>query len=148
MTTNPNIFPSPRSKSRRRRNLLMIGAATVIVAGGAAAVVMANRTQHRTDSFTGVSSVVVEVENGNLAISPAGDDAVGVRTTLNALVGDLPTADHRLENGVLTITSTCPPVSVNCYVEDELTIPEGIPVKIRTTTQLSTVTGTITVTAR
>ncbi len=134
MTTNPNIFPTPRSTSRRRRNLLMIGAATVIVVGGAAAVVMANRTQHRTDSFAGVSSVVVEVENGNLAISPAGDDTVGVRTTLNAIVGDLPIADRRLENGVLTITSTCPAVSVNCYVEDELTIPEGIPVKIRTTT--------------
>ena len=95
---------------------------------------MANRTQQSTDSFAGVSSVIVEVENGNLAISPSGDDRVGIRTTRNVFLGSLPVADRRLENGVLTITSACPAVSVNCYVEDELTIPAGVPVQVRTTT--------------
>jgi len=136
MTTTPQRsgpFPAPSTQPHRRHNLLIVGAAAVIVVGGAAAV-MASRTQHSTDSFAGVSSVVVEVENGNLAISPAGDDTVTIRTTLNVFLGRLPVADRRLEKGVLTITSTCPVASMNCYVEDELTVPNGVPVQVRTTT--------------
>ena len=130
----PGTFQTPGTKPHRRRNLLVVGAVAVIAVGGAAAMVMANRTQHSTDSFVGVSSVVVEVENGNLAISRANDDTVAIRTTLNVFLGGLPVADRRLENGVLTITSACPAAGVNCYVEDELTIPEGIAVQVRATT--------------
>jgi len=137
MTITPNTpstFHAPGTKPRRTRNRLLIGAAAVVLVGGAVSVVMANRTQQRTDSFAGVSSVIVEVENGNLAISRSGDVEVGIRTTLNVFLGGLPVADRRLENGVLTITSTCPALGVNCYVEDELTIPAGIRVQVRTTT--------------
>ena len=136
MTTTgnpPGTYPAP-TKPRRTRTLLMIGAAAVMIGGGAAAV-MINRTQQSTtDSFAGVSSVVVEIDNGSIAMSPAGDDKVGVRTTLNGFAGGIPVAGHRLDRGVLTITSACPPTSMNCYVEDELTIPAGIPVDVRTTT--------------
>jgi Putative adhesin len=137
MTTTGNSIGQNQAKTkpRRTRALLIIGAAAVVVGVGAAAAVMINRTQQiTTDSFAGVSSVVVEIDNGSIAMSPAGDDKVGVRTTLNGFSGGLPVAGNHLENGLLTITSACPPNSMNCYVEDELTIPAGLPVKVRTTT--------------
>jgi hypothetical protein len=137
MTTTGNSiehYPA-QTKPRRTRALLIIGAAAVVVGGGAAAAVMINRTQQiTTDSFAGVSSVVVEIDNGSIAMSPAGDDKVGVRTTQNGFADGLPVVGHRLDRGVLTITSACPPTSMNCYVEDQLTIPAGLPVKVRTTT--------------
>lgn len=39
-------------------------------------------------------------------------------------------ARHALENGVLTITSECTGVPIGCYVEQDLTVPPGVPVRV------------------
>jgi hypothetical protein len=81
-----------------------------------------------TDSVTGVREIVVDIGAGPVTLTRAPGSEVGLRTVPH---GMFPAgAGHRLEDGVLTASAGC--FTFNCYTEEYLAVPAGIPVQVRT----------------
>lgn len=112
---------------RRRTLLACLGVLLVVV--GATAVGGLKHADVRTVVLTGVREVVVDVDAGAVVVQARAGFGVAVRTGRAWLWGE-PTADHRLVDGVLTITGRCPEFEIGCTVEEELSVPYGIEVAV------------------
>jgi len=121
----------PQPKSRRRRNILLFGGvAAALAVGGFAAAVYGSSTQTRTASYAGVESVVVDLGAGGITLTGSAGNDVAVRTTMHSFFSRAPVYEQSLTDGVLTITGSCPPPSINCGIDEELTVPAGVPVTV------------------
>ncbi|MET0863923.1 MAG: DUF4097 family beta strand repeat-containing protein [Nakamurella sp.] len=137
MPTRPSIQPIPavpQPQSRRRRPLLLAGAVVFVAAGClVAANVLGGTTETTATTYVGVESIVVDFGAGNVTLTGATGPDVDVRTTVHSSFTSTPVTGQRLTDGVLTISASCPPPSMNCGVDAELTVPTGVPVAVRLT---------------
>jgi len=92
---------------------------------------LGSSTETRIASYTGVESIVVDLGAGGIILTGSTGDDVAVRTTLHRFLSREPVYAQSLTNGVLSITGSCPPPSINCGIDEELTVPAGVPVTVR-----------------
>lgn len=132
MTTSPQ--PAPSGARRRPRRVLLLGAAVLSV--GCLAYVALDRPGDaesvRTASVAGVREIVVEVDAGPITLAGTPGTTVDIRTTLHGSATGTPRADHQLVDGVLTVRASCAGMPLGCHVDEELTVPAGIPVRAET----------------
>jgi hypothetical protein len=136
MPTSTSVQPVsavPQPKSRRRRHTLLIrGAAATLAVGAVAATVwLGSSTETRTASYAGVESIVIDLGAGGITLTGTAGQDVAVRTTLHSFLSRDPVYAQSVTDGVLTITGSCPPPSINCGVDEELTVPAGVSVTVR-----------------
>ena len=143
MTSPQPTFTVPQPKSRRRRTVVLIGGtAVVLAAGGFAAVTLLGTTSEtRTGTVSGVESVVVDLAAGNISLQGVVGSDIGILSTLHSSFSSTPVIDQVVTDGVLTITGNCPAPSMNCRVDEEITVPAGTPVTVRTGAGEITATG-------
>lgn len=138
MTNTPRTVQLPSSKPRphRARNAVLIGGAGLVLLGAGYVALGHVGVSHQitTASVSGVREIVVDVDAGPVTL--AGGIGIGtdveVRTTVRRSLTSAPIAGHRLDAGVLRISGTCPPFSMNCHVEEQVTVPPGVPVRVST----------------
>lgn len=131
----------PTPPPRRRRTGLLVGGGVLLLtaaAVGAAAFGITTATSLREDTSTetvpGVRELVVDVDEGRIALRAATGPDVEVRTTRIWGPGYEPVVRHDLVDGVLTVTSDCPSFNLGCEVEQEIAVPAGTVVGVRTVT--------------
>jgi hypothetical protein len=106
--------------------------AVALAAGGfTAAAALGGSTEIRTASYAGVESIVVDLGAGGITLTGSAGNDVTVRTSLHSFFSREPVIQQSLTDGVLTITGSCPPPNMNCGVDEELTVPAGVPVTLR-----------------
>lgn len=130
----PSQPPVPSSPGRHlvRSAVLVASGAMLLLVGGLSAASLASQRQE-TESFTaaGVREIVVEVESGHVTLLPGTGPDVEVTTTRHWSFTDA-SAEHRIEDGVLTVTAECPWFGFGCRVSEELTVPAGVAVRVQT----------------
>lgn len=140
MTTTPRtvrIRPDESPRPRRRGPWLALGAAAVVLAAGGAVafgVATAGALQDTTSTevVPGVREVVVDVDEGSVAIRAGTAPDLVLRTTTIWADGSEPVVERGLVDGVLTLTSDCPALNFGCEVEQSLVVPPGTAVTVRT----------------
>ena len=132
-TLSQPVSAVPQPKSRRgRRRLLIRGAAAALAVGGVAATMwLGSSTETRTASYTGVESIVVDLGAGGITLTGSAGPDVAVRTTLHSFFSREPVIEQSMTDGVLTIIGSCPAPNMNCGIDEELTVPAGVPVTLR-----------------
>ena len=86
----------------------------------------------RTASVADVRELVVEVDAGPITLVGTPGATVDIRTTLHGSATGTPRADHQLVDGVLTVRGSCAGLPLSCHVDEELTVPPGVPVRVNT----------------
>lgn len=131
--------PPPRSGRRGARLALVIGAVVVLVVGVTVAAVAlgvstARSLQQDTVSrtFAGVREIVVEVDSGTVGLRPAEGPDVVAATVRHFSPGDEPVLTTAVADGVLTLRSDCPSFHLGCETEQQVAVPAGTAVSVRT----------------
>jgi hypothetical protein len=134
MTTRTVTLPSATPRRPRRRRVLLAGAAVLVLAGTASSVLgAAEPLGTTTDTVAGVREIVVTVDAGPVSLHGGAGPDVTVRTTRYGSTFREPDAHVRLDGGVLTVEADCAGAFAGgCHVADDLTVPPGIPVRVRT----------------
>lgn len=141
MTTTPpytvRIRPVDPPRRRRTGPALLVGAGVVLLATcGAVAFGVSTaaslRTESSSESVAGVAEIVIDVDEGSVALRAGTGPDVEVRTTRIWSPGSEPDVERRLEGGVLTLTSDCPAFDLGCEVEHDIVVPAGTSVRART----------------
>ena len=127
-------LPSSQPRRRRTGRVLLIGAAGLVVlgAGYTALGQLGQSVETTTASVAGVREIVVDADSGPIDLRGGTGPDVDIRTTAHRSLTGAAAAGHRLDGGVLTITAECPQFGMNCYVEEQITVPAGTPVRVRT----------------
>ncbi len=99
------------------------------------------RQDASVDTVPGVRELVVAVDEGRIALRAAVGPDVEVRTTRNFAPGYEPVVERKLVDGVLTLTSGCPSFNLGCEVEQEIAVPAGTVVSVRTVAGAIDATG-------
>jgi len=135
--------PSSTRRPRRTRRILAIGAATLTLGcvGYIASDEVGSDESVRTASITDVREIVVEVGAGPVSLVGDPGRAVGIRSTLHGSATGTPSADHIVVDGVLRITTFCRGLALTCHVDQDITVPDGIPVTVQTTAGTVDATG-------
>lgn len=139
MTKPPSTttsLPPTSPPRRRRRTAVALGAGVVLLAAGGAValgITTAQSLRHDTvsESVPGVRALVVDVDEGSIALRAGTGPDVQVRTT-RSWTQDEPTVARRLDGGVLSLSSDCPAFNLGCEVEREIIVPAGTTVQART----------------
>ena len=141
-TLPPAPAPIPVSPPRRHRGsrialaagagLLLVGA--VGVSAVALGVGVGNSLQQDTvsRSFSGVREIVVEVDEGIVELRRSADGDVRTTATRHWSPGYEPVLTGAVVNGVLTLGSDCPNFNIGCETEQQITVPVGTAVRVRT----------------
>lgn len=135
MTTTPRTvqIPSEPTPHRTRNARLVVGAGLALIGASYLALGHVGVSQETTAaSVAGVREIVVDIDSGPVTLIGGHGSDVGIRTTLHRSLTGAPVAGHRLDEGVLTISADCPSFSMNCNVEERITVPPGIPVRVST----------------
>lgn len=90
------------------------------------------RTATSAETVPGVRELVVDVDEGRVALTAAPGPDVGISTTRTWGPGYEPTVERTLVGGVLTLASDCAPFNLGCEVEQEISVPAGTVVSVRT----------------
>ena len=126
MNTQPRTIQT--TSARRTRRWVLAGAALVVAGTGLAVYGQVQPWDTTTGSVPGVREIVVDIGAGPVTLPAAPGSEVGIRTVPHGL---LPAgAGHRLEGGVLTVFAGC--FALNCYTEQHIAVPAGIPVRVHT----------------
>jgi hypothetical protein len=139
MTTSPHThtvsLPSAAPRRPRRRNRLLLAGAAVLVVAAAGAVTFAPAASVETTtvSLAGVREIVVDLDAGPVSLRGGTGPEVILRTTRHGSMFGTPEARHRLDDGVLTVEADCGWFGGGCHVSEDLTVPAGVPVQVRTT---------------
>jgi hypothetical protein len=120
----------PSSAPRRRR--LLVGGVGLAVLGAAGVLLVGGGPETTVVTFAGVREVVVDVDRGPVAVRGGPGAAVVLRTTRQGSLLGSPATGHGVENGVLTVRAGCSGAGIRCTVAEELTVPAGVPVRVRT----------------
>lgn len=97
-------------------------------------------TDLRTSYVAGVRDVVVDVDAGSVTLRGGSGSQVGVRTTRTWVWG-APASERSLVDEVLTVVGRCPEIGIGCRIDEELTIPHGVTVRVVIGAGSVTVTG-------
>jgi hypothetical protein len=142
MTSTLPPDPIPVSAPRRHRGrrialaagagLLLVGAAGVgaVALGTGVAGSLQQDTVSR--SFSGVREIVVEVDEGTVELRRSADGDVRTSATRHWAPGYEPVLTGAVVNGVLTLGSDCPNFNLGCGTEQQITVPAGTAVRVRT----------------
>ncbi len=112
--------------------LLVVAAAAVGAAALGATTAASLRGATSSETVPGVRELVVEVDEGSIALTAAAGPDVEVRTTRVWRPGYEPVVERGLVDGVLTLTSDCAPFNLGCEVERAIAVPAGTAVSVRT----------------
>lgn len=142
MTTTPRtVRIRPDDRPRRRGGpalALALGATAIVLAVGGGAVAIgvsvagSLRDETSTDVVPGVREVVVDVDEGSVALRAGTSPDLVLRTTRIWADGYEPVVERVLVDGVLTLTSDCPALNFGCEVGQSLVVPPGTAVTVRT----------------
>lgn len=97
-----------------------------------------------------IDRVVIEVDAGSVEIV-GGSSGIEVERTLN-YDGERPEVNHRVADGVLTITADCPSgfasLGSSCWVDHRLSLPESMDIEVDTgsgSVEIEEITGELAV---
>jgi hypothetical protein len=140
----PRTPPPHRSRTGAA---VIIGGAVLVAAAVAGTVAFgvttaaSLREDTSTTTVPGVRELVVDVDEGRIALRAAVGPDVEVRTTRHFVPGYEPVVAHGVVNGVLTVTSDCASFNLGCEVEQEIAVPAGTVVSVRTVAGAIDATG-------
>jgi hypothetical protein len=129
----------PNPPPRRGRTPLVVGGVVLVCTAATAAAVAFGisvagslREETSSETFPGVRELVVRVDEGRVRLTSATGPHVEVRTTRTFGPGYQPVVESGLADGVLTLTSDCASFNLGCEVEQEIAVPAGTAVSVRT----------------
>lgn len=138
----PSTTPAPRRRGRRIALVagagvglaVAVGAVAVTTGAIALGVGVAGSLQTETASRTvpGVREIVVDSDEGRVALRAATGPDVEVRTTRTWTPGSEPVLGGGLVDGVLTLTADCPQIGLGCETDRDIAVPAGTAVRVRT----------------
>ncbi len=97
------------------------------------------QSETQTSTFSGVRAIVVEDDIGHVTLTRATGTDVDLRSQLRwAVQAPKPTAV--VAGGTLTVRGTCPTLAAGCGVDEQLSVPAGVPVRV--TASLGGITAT------
>lgn len=135
---------SPRQTPRRRKTVPVVLGVTALVVTGAVAfgVQIARELRNETTSvsYPGVRELSVDIDEGRVGLRRAAGSALEIQTTRTWRPGYEPAIRRSVVGGVVTVTADCPDFNVGCETVQEIAVPAGTVVRVRT------VNGTITAT--
>jgi hypothetical protein len=144
MPTTVDLSPENTSRARpgrgRRRTPYVVAAVAVggILAVSGLTAVSSAMTQHDRTTFTadGIRELVIHQDSGNVTLvtdPTAGHLQV---TTSRNWSWQQPASAHTVQDGVLTLTSTCPdfPGLGACGVDQRVTVPSDVKVQVEAST--------------
>jgi hypothetical protein len=133
---------TPRQAPRRRRTIPVVLGATALVVTGAVAFGVHTARELRSEttsvSFSGVRELSVDIDEGRVALRRAAGAALEITTTRSWRPGYEPTTQRTFAGGVVTLTADCADFNLGCETVQEIAVPAGTAVRVRT------VDGTIT----
>jgi len=138
----PGLPPAPPvdgpTGRPRRRGRIALAAAGLLLLGGAGAVALgvhvggSLQQDSASRTFTGVREIVVEVDEGAVALRAAPGPEVTVDAVRHWMPGYEPTLGGAVVDGVLTLTSDCAEFNLGCETEQDIAVPAGVAVSVRT----------------
>ena len=132
--TIPTTTPTPpQRRGHAVRNTLLVGSGALLLSGGGLIALVDLDQHHETTSFSApaIHEVVVDIDAGSVTLLPGVGSEVHVTTTRDWSFRPA-TAGHHIDHGVLTITGGCPSFGFGCDVNERVTIPAGIAVRVTT----------------
>lgn len=140
-STLPSPPPTAGRSIRPRRHrgrIALASVAGVALLGTAGAVALgvgvagSLEQDFASRTFTGVREIVVEVDEGAVALRAAPGADVVVDTTRHWAPGYQPLVSGAVVDGVLTLTADCAHFNLGCETEQDIAVPAGTPVSART----------------
>jgi hypothetical protein len=104
------------------------GAVTAVAVGVSTAGDL--RSESVTETFGGVRELVVDLDQGSVRLTPG--PALEVRTIRAWRPDHEPVATRTQQGDVLRVTGDCADVDLGCEVDEEITVPAGTTVTVRT----------------
>jgi hypothetical protein len=112
--------------------VLLVGAAGVGAVALGVGVAGSLQQDTVSRSFTGVREIVIEVDEGTVGLRRSADGDVRTTATRHWAPGYEPVLTGAVVNGVLTLGSDCPNFNIGCETDQQITVPAGTPVRVRT----------------